>query len=229
VLLLLENGPMREVADLVQQPWFKLYHFLASWRPDVDMVAWANATKGLAAHPQAFERQLDAVAALCPAHMPASSWDMLVEEQLRSRVRSGYAWEELLSSWVAMYCLVTQPAMAAATTAAAEALGGAGSSAAAAAGVGEQARPQHLPELDEFLLQMYALEGDPAAQLDALALYKPGSMSSADWDRAVGKVRALAGRRGERCLLLVSYMVWLSCHAGVVDVSRRGSSASMSA
>jgi hypothetical protein len=192
VLLLLENGPMREAADLVQQPWFKLYHFLASWRPDVDMVGWANATKGLAAHPQAFERQLDAVAALCPAHMPASSWDMLVEEQLRSRVRSGYAWEELLISWVAMYCLVTQPAMAAATAAATEAPGGAGTSAAAAAagpGLGEEAGPQHLPELDEFMLQMYALEGDPAAQLDALALYKPRAMSGPDWDRAVGKVR----------------------------------------
>jgi hypothetical protein len=201
VLLLLENGPMREAADFVQQPWYKLYHFLVSWRPDVDMVAWANATKGLAAHPQAFERQLDAVAALCPAHMPASSWDMLVEEQLRSRVRSGYAWEELLSSWVAMFCLVTQPAMAAATTAAAEAPGGAGTTAAPAAGVSAEAGPQHLPELDEFLLQMYALEGDPAAQLDALALYKPGSMSSADWDRAVGKVRGQAGG-GRHCCLL---------------------------
>lgn len=203
ILLLLENGPMREAADLVQQPWFKLFHFLAAWRPDIDMAAWANSTKQLAAHPQAFERQLDAVATLCPPHMSAGAWDMLVEEQLRTRLRSGYTWEELLSSWVAMYCLVTQPSMSFATTSATiqggmvaalytPAIGGGGGSVGGLespqGSASTEASSQDLPGLDEFLLQMYAMEADPAAQLDALAMFKPSTMSTADWDRAVGKV-----------------------------------------
>lgn len=48
VLMLLENGPLRETADLCSQPWFKLYHFLSGWRPDVDMAAWAADAKSLA-------------------------------------------------------------------------------------------------------------------------------------------------------------------------------------
>lgn len=48
VLMLLENGPLRETADLYSQPWFKLYHFLSGWRPDVDMAGWAATAKSLA-------------------------------------------------------------------------------------------------------------------------------------------------------------------------------------
>jgi hypothetical protein len=52
VLLLLENAPLREAADVVSQPWFKLYSFLSTWRSDIDIEAWAHSTKGLASHPQ---------------------------------------------------------------------------------------------------------------------------------------------------------------------------------
>lgn len=47
VLLLLENGPLRETADLCSQPWFKLHEFLAGWRPDVDMSVWSGNAKSL--------------------------------------------------------------------------------------------------------------------------------------------------------------------------------------
>lgn len=48
VLLIMENGPLREVVDLCEQPWFKLYHFLMSWRPDLDIAEWGANTKSLA-------------------------------------------------------------------------------------------------------------------------------------------------------------------------------------
>ena len=56
MLLLLENAPLREAADVVSQPWFTLYSFLSTWRSDIDMEAWAHSTKGLSSHPQVSRR-----------------------------------------------------------------------------------------------------------------------------------------------------------------------------
>lgn len=144
----------------------------------------------LAAHPRSFERQLDAIAALCPPDMAASQWDLMIEEQLRVSVRSGYQWEELVSSWTAMYCLLHELWLR---------------QLSAGGGVhGEQ-----LPALDDFLLEMYVLEDEPNAQLDALASYKPAGITIQDWDREVGKVR---------CALVVTavnhltYLLGQHCH-----------------
>jgi hypothetical protein len=204
VLLLLENAPLREAADVVTQPWFKLYHFLSTWRSDLDMDAWAHSTKGLAAHPQGFQRQLDGIAALRPEHIPPTHWSMLVEDRLRQAVRSGYQWEELLSSWVALYCKVAQLLQQAATAAGAGAAGAISAQAAVAAGSAapgsaEDAPPaaetaaaaaglRELPEFDAFLLHMFALESDPQAQLDYVAEFKPPGMTQANWDTEIGKV-----------------------------------------
>lgn len=213
MLLLLENAPLREAADVVTQPWFKLYHFLSTWRSDLDMAAWAHSTKGLAAHPQGFQRQLDGIAALRPEHIPPTHWSMLVEDRLRQAVRSGYQWEELLSSWVALYCKVAQLLQQAATAPATAGAAGAGSAQAAAAegpapGGAEDAPPaaglQELPEFDAFLLHMFALESDPQAQLDYVAEFKPPGMTQANWDTEIGKVsraRALAVTAGHLLLL----------------------------
>jgi len=187
VLLLLENSILREAADLVEQPWFKLYHFIASWRPDIDLSAWATSMKGLAAHPQGFERQLDAVSVLCPSHIAADSWHMLLEEHLRSQRRTGYQAEELLSSWVAAYTYIISKAAVHQEVAHAEPSAESSRAAEAAAAGVAMDQPQ-VPGLDEFLLQMTALEADPEAQLDTIATYKPAGMSQADWDRDVGKV-----------------------------------------
>lgn len=199
VLLLLENSPLREAADVVCQPWFKLYHFIGTWRSDLDLDAWAHSTKGLAAHPQGFQRQLDAIAALRPEHVAPTYWDMLVQDRLRQAVRSGYHWEELLSSWVALYCKIAQVMQAAAATATAAAgrtdagagLGVADDSegAAGVAGVAAAAVPE-LPEFDAFLLHMFALEADPQVQLDYVAEFRPPSMSLGNWDTEIGKVRS---------------------------------------
>jgi hypothetical protein len=204
VLLLLENGPLREAADVVCQPWFKLYHFISTWRSDLDLEAWAHSTKGLAAHPQGFQRQLDAIAALRPEHVAPTYWDMLVQDRLRQAVRSGYQWEELLSSWVALYCKIGQVTQAAAAApAAARAQAGAGAGQASVGngpGVGDgsadvaaagaaAAGVQELPEFDAFLLHMFALEADPQAQLDYVAEFRPATMSVANWDTEIGKVR----------------------------------------
>jgi hypothetical protein len=185
VLLLLENAPLREAADIVTQPWFKLYHFLSTWRSDIDMDAWVHSTKGLAAHPQGFQRQLDAVAALRPEHVAPTHWSMLVEDRLRQAVRSGYHWEELLSSWVALYCKVAQHLHTALTAA------DAGKESAAAAADADLL--VQLPEFDAFLLHMFALESDPQAQLDFVTGFKPPAMSQANWDTEIGKVRRGGG------------------------------------
>lgn len=199
MLLLLENAPLREAADIVSQPWFKLYHFLSTWRSDLDINTWSHSAKGLAAHPQGFQRQLDAIAALQPEHVPPTHWAMLVEDRLRQAVRSGYQWEELLSSWVALYCKIAQQLHVAA---AAPSAGGADPSVAAKAGKGAAGSPgstvQHstetaaglreVPDFDAFLLHMFALESDPQAQLDYVFEFKPPAMSQANWDTEIGKV-----------------------------------------
>jgi hypothetical protein len=133
-------------------------------------------------HLQGFQRQLDAIAALRPEHVSATHWGMLVEDRLRQAVRSGYQWEELLSSWVALYCKIAQHLQAAAASAAEH---------GSADGGAEQAvtAVRQLPEFDAFLLHMFALEGDPQAQLDFVAELKRPAMSQANWDTEVGKVR----------------------------------------
>jgi len=188
VLLLLENAPLREAAAAVSQPWFRLYPFLSTWRSDVDMEAWCHTTKGLAAHPQGFQRQLDAIAALRPEHVPATHWSMLVEDRLRQAARSGYQWEELLSSWVALYCKIAQQQQVSAAARAEAAKQRQGSQ--EAAGSQAEAAARQLPEFDAFLLHMFALEADPQAQLDYVAEFKPAAMSEGNWDTEVGKVRS---------------------------------------
>lgn len=188
MLLLLENAPLREAADAVSQPWFKLYPFLSTWRSDVDMDAWCHTTKGLAAHPQGFQRQLDAIAALRPEHVPAAHWSMLVEDRLRQATRSGYQWEELLSSWVALYCKIAQQQQLSAAASAEAAKQRQGPQ--EAAGSQAEAEARQLPEFDAFLLHMFALEADPQAQLDYVAEFRPAAMSEANWDTEVGKVRS---------------------------------------
>lgn len=145
---------------------------------------------------QGFQRQLDAIAALRPEHVSATHWGMLVEDRLRQALRSGYQWEELLSSWVALYCKIAQHLQAAAATAAEH-----GSSAVGADGCAEQAAAaeRQLPEFDAFLLHMFALEADSQAQLDFVAEFKPPAMSQANWDTEVGKVRRHEDICASRC------------------------------
>jgi thioesterase domain-containing protein len=181
VLLLLENVPLREAADVAGQPWFRLYHFLSTWRPDLDLPAWAHDIKGLAAHPHGFQRQVDAITALHPEHVTPARWAMLIEGRLRQSVRAGYHFEELVSSWTALYCQVCHHT-AAVPAPAADAQGG------SAGLVSPDAQP--LPALDEFLLTMFALEADPQTQLDVAGSYKPAAMVQADWDTEVGKLLA---------------------------------------
>lgn len=109
-----------------------------------------------------------AIARLCPAHVAEDQWDLMVQEQLRARSREGYQWEELISSWTAMFGLLVQQHVAAAQA--------------------DGSPCPELPTLEEFMLRMYTMEDDPAAQLDMLASYRPDDMRMHDWDRAVGKV-----------------------------------------
>jgi hypothetical protein len=46
VLLLVEDGALREAADVTEQPWFRLHALLAAWRPDVDLSAFAAQVWG---------------------------------------------------------------------------------------------------------------------------------------------------------------------------------------
>lgn len=80
-LLLLDPTPLREAADMADQPWFRLHHFLGAWRPDVDLEALEADAKLLAAQPHGWERQLDAAAALRPPSMLAATWELAVEER----------------------------------------------------------------------------------------------------------------------------------------------------
>lgn len=209
-LVVLENAAVREAADVVSQPWFKLYQLLAAWRPDADMPAWALSAKGLAAHPQGFQRQLDAVAAMRPEHVTPGHWSMLVEERLRQATRSGYSWEELVSSWTALYCKICAYAAAAAAAPAVE----------AGSDVGPDVRL--LPGLDEFLLQMFALEADPQAQLDLAADYRPAGMTQADWDTEVGKVSIYVGRpEASRACCQVNHAT-ATCHNSCNQLQPKG-------
>lgn len=97
------------------------------------------------------------------------TWDLIVEEQVRSVSRSGSQWEELQASWVALHALITAAQRQAAAA--------------------EQ--PQDIvqvPDLSNFLLECWALEGEPELQLEALARYKPASTPSAAWDVRVNEV-----------------------------------------
>ncbi len=80
-LLLLENASLRAAADMAEQPWFRLYPLLAAWRPELDLESFVADAKLLAAQPQGFERQLDAVAALRPPGVVRGSWDVYVEDR----------------------------------------------------------------------------------------------------------------------------------------------------
>lgn len=50
-----------------------------------------------------------------------------------------------------------------------------------------------MPELDEFLLDLFALEGDAEGQLDWLLRYRPVDMDGSEWDRGVSQVRHGSG------------------------------------
>jgi hypothetical protein len=45
VLLVFENTSLREAVDITEQPWFRLYHFLQSWRADADLEAFMSDAK----------------------------------------------------------------------------------------------------------------------------------------------------------------------------------------
>ncbi len=91
MLLLIENGKLREAADAAEQPWFRLYHFIGSWRPELDMDGFALNGKVLAAQPRGFDRQLDAVGALCPPNVLRGTWDLVVEDRWAVHMADGHA------------------------------------------------------------------------------------------------------------------------------------------
>ncbi len=219
LLLLLENGAVREAADVTEQPWWQLHSFVAAWRPDLDMEAWAASMRGHAAHPQGIQRQLDAIATLCPADVRSAEWELLVHEQLDARARHGFQWEEQLTSWVAGWLLLAachsahpppteiMPVLpgrdissSGSSTSAAQGspphlpqqdilLAGRDQEAAAGAAAAATGSWPSLPSLEDYLLSMSALEADPGAQLDAMAALRPPAVSQGDWDRDLGKVR----------------------------------------
>ncbi|KIY94328.1 type I polyketide synthase [Monoraphidium neglectum] len=196
VLLLVEDGGLRAAADMSDQPYFRLYHLLQAWRPDLDLAAFCHEARMLGAQPAGYERQLDAVLALMPAGMDRADWEELVGDRLQRTARGGHQWEEVLSSWAALHafalrCLRTHNAAAAAAAASAAPPPGAPSDAGAADDVtadviGGPMVP--LPPLEGVLLDLFALEGDPEAQLDYLAQYRPPSVTPGDWDRGVSQV-----------------------------------------
>lgn len=79
MLLLIEDGALRAAADISEQPWFRLWHLLAAWRPDADLDAFAARARLLGAAPAGVARQLDEVAAMRPDGMGREDWEDLVE------------------------------------------------------------------------------------------------------------------------------------------------------
>jgi len=98
--------------------------------------------------------------------------------RMRQTLRTGYSWEETLADWVALRALAQQSSHAAAS-----ASGGSTSA--------QVALP--VPDLEMWLLDLFALEDDQEAQLDYVAQFKPPSEPVNDWNRRVSKVRLLLG------------------------------------
>lgn len=172
VLLLLEDGRLREAMDVLEQPWLRLQPFVASWRPDLDLEEYGERGRGLAQAGHGAQVQL--VQSLRPEHVsqvgggrglvppagglscggclisrlatawsqrwcsryrygvlpaahhgkaamlstpscslpscpPQEAWTAMVEEALRGAGRSGYQWQEMVATWVALYALATEP------------------------------------------------------------------------------------------------------------------------
>ena len=234
MLLLLEDGALREAAEVTEQPWFRLHHLLATARPETDLAAFSARCRVLGASPAGFERQLDAVAALKPAGMSREDWDDVVEDRcgtsdeaeggrgsgmepmtmlacnyaflhnapmlvynyshvlarfrLHATARSGPQWEETLSSWTALHAFAHRcKRQYAPGLSSQEQHSDSGSG--AGSGVVPTEEFVAVPPLDEFLLDLFALEGDADAQLDWLARYRPPRMDASEWDRGVSQVR----------------------------------------
>jgi hypothetical protein len=85
--LLLEDARLREAWALVNSPWFKLYHFVQSQRPDVNLAAYASAARHAGGHAE----QIEYVHSLCPprgGRTARTEWELAVEEHLRDTYRS---------------------------------------------------------------------------------------------------------------------------------------------
>lgn len=67
VLVLFEDSRLREAADMMQQPWFKVFHFVQNWRRDLDMESYKEMGSTLAL--QGFNRQIEWLQSLCPDHV----------------------------------------------------------------------------------------------------------------------------------------------------------------
>jgi hypothetical protein len=70
-----------------------------------------------------------------------------------------------------------------------------------------------LPPLEAFLLDMFGLEGDADAQLEALARYRPNGMPPGDWDRGVSQVGQRRRQAAERRLASGGYGRLCACRA----------------
>lgn len=109
-------------------------------------------------------------------------------------VRSGYHWEEVLVSWVALHGLIQQHAARAGMLVGSlhdPALYGESSSAASESSNG--LAKSGVPALHSFLLQLFGMEEDPVAQLDYIAEFKPAQVPVEDWNRHVTEV-SIRGR-----------------------------------
>jgi hypothetical protein len=67
LLLLLEDGRLREAEDLLAQPWLQLQPLVADWRPELPAPEYAE--RGQEAAQRGHEAQLQLVAALRPDHV----------------------------------------------------------------------------------------------------------------------------------------------------------------
>lgn len=155
------------------------------------------------------------------ANQPTSCVPVVPTRSIRQTARGGYAWEEMLASWVALRALALQAAAEAAegaeqTAVAQEGAAAAAEGAAAAAAddaterpaadgrdgegaagalpVGADAPGQAVPPLDVWLLDLFEREDDSEAQLDYVARFRPAAVAVEEWDRRVSKVRHSVGK-----------------------------------
>lgn len=84
---MLEDGALREAAEVTEQPWFRLHHLLAAACPSADLAAFAARCRLLAAAPAGFERQLEAAAAMVPPGASRAEWDAAVEARCAAGAR----------------------------------------------------------------------------------------------------------------------------------------------
>lgn len=150
---------------------------------------------------------VDYLQSLRPATLQPEQWAAMVNETCRAapggRAGSSYSaaggssrqWEEMLYSWVCLHSMLS--ADAAAQQQAADSEVGAAGSSGHAAGMDAQGPPHQpapvpalrpIPHLQQFLLNLCAVESSPEAQLDYIAAFRPATVSVVDWDRRVNEV-----------------------------------------